>query len=91
MIMKEPTKKITVRQSIDYNFNWVGKKVALDVFNDWCKENIPRGAKDVTLELMEDWEYDSCLTYLQLSWDLEVVNTNYEKEMKKWQKLQNKK
>ena len=35
--MKKPTKKIIERQSIDYNFNWVSKKVGLEDFTKWCK------------------------------------------------------
>jgi len=83
---EKPQKKITQRQTATYNFDWVSKKVSWDGFLDWAKETIPAGAKDVTLELIEDWQYDDCITYLELSWDEIVTNPNYDKEMKKYER-----
>lgn len=82
----KPKKKITQKNSKNYDFNWVSKKVSLEVFLEWCKD-IPAGADDVTLELKEDWEYDSCLTYLQLEWKETVKNPNYDKQLKKYKKF----
>jgi hypothetical protein len=82
----KPKKKITQRQTASFDFNWVSKKVAIGTFLAWIKETTLAGAKDVTLELKEDWEYDDCLTSLELSWDKVVDNPHYEKEMKKYQK-----
>ena len=83
---KKPKKKNTCKKYATYDFHWVSKKVSLEVFQDWCKETIPANAKDVTLELREDWEYDSCMTYLQLEWEEIITNPNYDKQMKKYEK-----
>jgi hypothetical protein len=83
---KSPKKKITIKHSTTYDFNWVSKKVSLEHFLAWIKATIPPRAKDVTLELREDWEYDSCLTYLELAWDVIESNPDYEKQLKKYQK-----
>lgn len=82
----KPTKKIIVKHNITYDFDWISKKVSFDGFLAWKKENIPANAKDVTLELVEDWEYDSCFTYLRLEWEQIETNPSYEKELKKYQK-----
>lgn len=83
---EKPKKRIAVRNAATYDFNWVSKKVALDTFLAWCKATIPANAKDVTLELREDWEYDSCLTYLQLEWEEIINNPSYDKDSKKYAK-----
>jgi hypothetical protein len=85
---EKPKKKITQRQTATFDFNWVSKKVAIETFLAWVKETTPTGAKDVTLELIEDWDYygNDCVTSLELAWDEVIDNPNYEKEMKKYQK-----
>lgn len=83
---EKPQKRITVRNSATYDFNWVSKKVALGSFLDWVKDTTPANAKDVTLELVEEWMYDDCTTYLQLEWEEVIDNPNYEKELKKYEK-----
>lgn len=82
----KPEKRITVRNSTTYDFNWVSKKVAIGNFLAWVKESTPANAKDVTLELVEEWEYDSCLTYLRLEWEEVIPNPHYEKDLKKYEK-----
>lgn len=82
---EKPKKKILQKQSATFDFNWVSKKVALDAFLAWIKETIPAGAKDVTLELREDWEYDDCLTSLELAWEEIKSNPNYKRAYKKYQ------
>lgn len=82
----KPRKKIIVEGSATYDFNWVSKKVSWAGFQEWVKEVVPRGAKDVTLELREDWEYDSCFTYLEISWKIKMPNQHYEKELKKFER-----
>lgn len=82
----KPKKRITIRNSATYDFNWVSKKVSLAVFQAWCKDTIPANAKDVTLELVEDWEYDSCFTYLRLEWEETVKNDQYDKQLIKYEK-----
>lgn len=83
---EKPKKLITIRKYTTYDFTWVSKKVALDNFLDWCKKSTPANAKDVTLELVEDWEYDSCFTYLRLEWEEVIRNPHYENEVKKYEK-----
>lgn len=82
---EKPKNKIIQKQYATFNFDWVSKKVHIDTFLDWVKEAIPSGAKDVTLELKEDWEYDDCLTSLELAWEEVVTNINYEREYKRYQ------
>lgn len=92
---EKPKKKIIMEDCATYDFNWVSKKVSWEGFQAWVKQIVPRGAKDVTLELREDWEYDDCFTYLKISWKKKVSNLFYDKDlekyrknMKKWQKQQ---
>jgi hypothetical protein len=84
---KKPEKRITVRRSTDYPFDWTCKKVAFGSFLNWAKGNTPAGAKDVTLELKEEWDYygNDCTTSLELSWDEVVDNPDYERELKKYE------
>jgi hypothetical protein len=89
--MKDPAKTILITESKSFDFDWTSKKVALQYFMQWCKENVPTGAQDVTLELMEDWQYDDCQTYLEIAWKREVPNPRYEKELKKFNKVKGKK
>ena len=83
---EKPNKKTVVTGYARYDFNWVSKKVSWEVFKDWVKEIVPRGAYDVTLELREDWEYDTCFTSLEIAWKKKVLNKHYEKEMAKYRK-----
>lgn len=83
---EKPKKRITVRNSATFNFEWVSKKVSLDHFLDWCKQSVPNKAKDVTLELVEEWMYDDCSAYLQLEWDEVVDDPSYEREIKKYER-----
>lgn len=83
---EKPTKKIAVKHSVNYDFDWASKKVSFDGFLAWAKEQIPRGADDVTLELVEHWEYDDVFTYLQIAWKQTEDNPNYDKQMKKYEK-----
>lgn len=92
---EKPKKKVIIVGSATYDFNWVSKKVSWDGFQEWVRSAVPSGAKDVTLELREDWSYDSCFTYLEISWKKRMLNHHYDKElekykrkMKKWQKQQ---
>ena len=85
--MIKPSKKIIVNESISFHeFDFACKKVSLSHFMKWCKEKIPARAQDVTLELVEDWQYDSCFPYLELSWKRKIDNPHYEKELRKYEK-----
>jgi len=88
-VMKKPTKPekmVVERRSVRFDFNWISKKVSWTGFQEWVKDQVPPDATDVTLELIEEWEYDDCLTSLELSWNQTVPNTKYEKELKKYKK-----
>ena len=84
---EKPKKKITQRQTASFDFNWVSKKVAIETFLAWVKETTPAGAKNVTLELKEEWDYygNDALTSLELAWDAVVTNPHYDQELKKYQ------
>lgn len=85
---EKPKKRITVRNTADFPFDWTCKKVAIGFFLAWVKETTPAGAKDVTLELKEDWDYygNDLTTSLELAWNEVIDNPNYEKELKKYEK-----
>lgn len=86
IIYKKPDKKIACKKHANFDFNWVSKKVSLKVFNDWCKSTVPLNSKDVTLELVEEWDYDNGITYLKIEWEETMDNPNYEKQLKKYEK-----
>jgi hypothetical protein len=65
-----PVLSMIEHQSVKYEFNWVSKKVSWLGFQEWAAEQIPAGATNVTLELIEEWQYDDCLTALEIAWDL---------------------
>lgn len=85
---EKPKKRITVRKTADAPFDWTCKKLAIGFFMDWVKQTTPAGAKDVTLELREDWDYygNDCTVSLELAWDEVIDNPNYDSEMKKYEK-----
>lgn len=83
---KKPEKKIEILHSTTFDFNWVSKKVALSTFTDWVKNAVPKNAKDITLELVEEWQYDDCITYLELAWKEIKDNPNYKKDIAKYEK-----
>lgn len=83
---QKPKKYWVTRRTASYDFNWVSKKVAIDVFMNWVKDTLPKGAKDVTIGIGEDFYYDSNMTWLELEWNEKVPNTRYVSDMKKYQK-----
>lgn len=85
---EKPKKRITVRRTADAPFDWTCKKLSIGFFMDWVKQTTPAGAKDVTLELREDWDYygNDCTVSLELAWDEVIDNPNYDSEMKKYEK-----
>lgn len=54
--MKKKTKKI-ISERISFPFDFTSKKVSLKYFQDWLKQNIPKGAKDICVELEEEPDY----------------------------------
>jgi hypothetical protein len=83
---EKPTKKIEIQNCATYNFDGVSKKVVLSNFLEWAKKTAPKGSKDITLELVEEWMYDDCYTYLQLAWKEVKDNPHYEYDMVKYKK-----
>ena len=81
----KPKKIINVTQTATFDFNWISKKVSLDVFQKWIKETVPKGATNVTLELCEDFTYDNDLTWLEIGWTVKEANPNYLREMNKYE------
>lgn len=89
---EKPKKRIEVTKTESFDaFDHACKKVSLEYFLAWVKETIPANAKDVTLELSEDMDYDwdgnlsSVWTGLEVSWKETIDNPDYEKQMKKYQ------
>ncbi len=86
---KKPTKKIEVPNSCSFYFDHTSNKVSIDYFLNWVKETVPKGAKDITLSMGEDYcceTGDHISSYLVLSWKEKVKNTRYVSEMKKYEK-----
>lgn len=85
---EKPKKRITVRRAADAPFDWTCKKLSIGFFLDWVKKTTPANAKDVTLELKEDWDYygNDVFVSLELAWDETIDNPDYEREMKKYEK-----
>lgn len=85
---EKPKKRITVRNTAEAPFDWTCKKLSIEFFLNWVKENTPANADDVTLELREDWDYygNDCTVTLELAWNEVIDNPNYEREMKKYKK-----
>lgn len=83
----KPKKKIVIESSANFwDWDFTCKKVSLNHFLDWCKTTIPSKAKDVTIELEEEWQYDDCIVSLKLSWKHVISDPSYEKEMIKYKK-----
>lgn len=87
----KPKKTVTVRNSVHFPFyNYGGDdKAPMLSFLDWCKETIPQGATNVVIGI--DSEFDDFNGYLssshiELSWDQEIENAFYDKDMKKYEK-----
>jgi hypothetical protein len=90
---KKPKKRIEVAKTARFDaFDFTCKKVSIKFFLDWLKKTTPRKAKDVTLELSEDMDYDydgnlsNIWTHIELGWKEVIDNPDYEREMKKYEK-----
>ncbi len=85
----KPTKKIEQPGSITFYFEHASNSVSLEYFNQWVKDNLPKGAFDVALTLDEEYDYYSgeiMSVYLQVEYKTLVDNTRYVSEMKKYKK-----
>lgn len=88
----KPKKKVLFPRSKTFEFNHASKKVSLLRFLDWCYAQLPKKAVDVTLELREDIDYtdegdfSSFFTYLELAWEEEGDNPDYDNDMIKYKK-----
>lgn len=83
---KKPSSYILVTRTANYYFDFVSNKHALGVFMDWIKKSVPKGAKDVTIGLGEEFYYDDSNTWIQLEWKEKRPNTKYFSQMKKYKK-----
>jgi len=84
-----PTKKVEQPGSLTFYFDHVSNRVSLDYFNQWVKDNLPKGSFDVALTLDEDYDYysgDIISVYLRVEYKTLVDNTRYKSEMKKHEK-----
>jgi hypothetical protein len=86
----KPKKKIERPHHVNFYFDYVSNKVSLDHFLSWIKETIPSKAKNITIELGEeygDYAEDGIINHwIQLNWNEMVRNINYEKQIKKYEK-----
>ena len=85
--MKIPKKINIIKHMKNYPFDFVSKKVALTHFFDWVETCLGdrKSSSNETLHLCEDWEYDDCLTSLQLSWETEELNPKYKQQQIKYE------
>lgn len=84
---QRPMRRIVAKATADYHFYHVSSKVSLISFLDWCKEVIPKGAMDVTIELKEhQYEEDGDEIWIQLAWEQDIKNKDYDKQIKKYAK-----
>ena len=81
----KPKKFIEINKTATYDFNWVSKRVSLETFQKWIRDTTPYNAKDITIELKEDWQYDDCLTSLELAWTTREADPRYETNMKRYE------
>jgi hypothetical protein len=83
----KPAKRIVTKGSANYHFYHVSSKVSLISFLEWCKEVIPKGAMDVTIELKENqYEEDGDEVWIEIAWEKEIKNKDFDKELKKYKK-----
>lgn len=86
---KKPEKEIRVDKNADFFFTKYNPKISsVKELLDWIEETLPESTEDTsaTVELVEEWCYDDCTTYLRLGWSETVPNPNYEKQLKKYEK-----
>lgn len=83
---QKPQNKFEIKNSTTFYFDHVSNKVSLNYFIDWCKKQIPKQAKDITLSLETEYYYDDSETHLVLNWKEFVENKSYKKQMKSYKK-----
>lgn len=86
---EEPQKRVTFPKSQNFPFSdhwisWNNQSVPLDKFLDFFKK-VPTNAQNPRVTLREEWCYDDCSVYLELAWEEESDNPQYEKQMEKYQ------
>lgn len=82
---EKPKKWKLIAKQSSYYFDFVSNKVALTNFLDWIDETLPKGTQDITIGLVEDYDFHST-TWIQLEWKEKAPNTKYISQMKKYQK-----
>ena len=86
---QKPKKKILLPASRTFYFDYTSKKVSLDYFLGWVKENAPKGAKDITISIDEDIDYETGYTNscnILVEWKVKMDNVRYDSQMKKYKK-----
>jgi hypothetical protein len=86
---QKPTKRIEMTGSVRFYFDHVSNKVSLSYFLGWVKENIPKGAKDITLSMDEDYDdYDGTIINcgLEVGYKYRAKNPNYHNELQKYER-----
>lgn len=86
---QKPNKIVEQPGSMTFYFDHSSNKVSLDYFNQWVKDNLPKGAYDVSLSLDEEYDHYSgeiMTTNLQVEYLIKVDNAKYDSQMKKYQK-----
>lgn len=88
----KPSKIVVVRQAVNfpfYNYGMKGAQAPMLLFLDWCKDTIPQGATNVVIGIdseFHDMDGSFSSSHIELSWDEQVRNGNYNKELKKYEK-----
>lgn len=75
-----------VERSAYYNFDYVSNRVDLGAFLEWCKKSPPKQAKNITIGLDESVLYGVIYTSIQLKWEIKILNPDYDKELKLYNK-----
>ena len=83
---QKPTKFVLSERCAYYNFDYVSSCVDLGVFLEWCKKAPPKQAKNITIGLNESVLYGVVYTAIQLKWEIKVPNTDYDKQLKLYNK-----
>lgn len=86
----KPKRRMSIRHRANFYFDHASNKVSLPYFLTWIKEQVPKNAKDTTIELEDeygDYAEDGIIkSWIQVSWDVSIKNKSYPAEMKKYQK-----
>jgi hypothetical protein len=85
---QKPSKTVEQPGSIIFHFDHTSNKVSIQYFNQWIKDNVPKGAFDVALTLDEDYDYSGEImgVYLRIEYKTLVPNAHYKSQVKTYEK-----